>query len=58
LAKAEERQARRQLKYETAREQEKKELIDKVIQTVMDRMANKQPINAQSLTEAMQEPIQ
>jgi hypothetical protein len=56
LAKAEERQAQRQLEYETAREQEKKELIDKVIQTVMDRMANKQPIDAQSLTEAMQEP--
>jgi hypothetical protein len=37
------------------REQEKKELIDKVIQTVMDKMANKQPIDVQSLTEAMQE---
>jgi hypothetical protein len=56
LAKAEERQHQRQLEYETAREQEKKELIDRVIQTVMDRMANKQPIDAQSLNEAMQEP--
>jgi hypothetical protein len=56
LAKAEERQQRRQLEYETVREQEKKELIDKVIQTVMDKMANKQPIDAQSLNEAMQEP--
>jgi hypothetical protein len=55
LAKAEERQQRRQLEYETAREQEKKELIDKVIQTVMYKIANKQPIDAQSLTEAMQE---
>jgi hypothetical protein len=55
LAKAEEHQQRRQLDYETAHEQEKKELIDKVIQTVMDKIANKQPIDAQSLTEAMQE---
>jgi hypothetical protein len=55
LARAEECQQRWQLEYETAREQEKKELIDRVIQTGMDRMANKQPIDAQSVTEAMQE---
>jgi hypothetical protein len=57
LAKAEECQEQWQLKYEAAYEQEKKELINKVIQTVMDRIANKQPIDAQSLTEAMHEQI-
>jgi hypothetical protein len=45
LAKAEECQQQWQLEYETAWEQEKKELIDKVIQMVMDKMANKQPID-------------
>jgi hypothetical protein len=55
LAKAEERQQQRQLEYEAAREQEKKELIDKVIQTVTDRMAKQQPIDTQSVTEAIHE---
>jgi hypothetical protein len=55
LAKAEERQQQRQLEYEAAREQEKKELIDKVIQTVTDRLAKQQPIDTQSVTEAIHE---
>jgi hypothetical protein len=46
LAKAEERQQRRQLEYEAVREQEKKQLIDKVIQTVTGRLAKQQPIDA------------
>jgi hypothetical protein len=55
LAKAEEHQQRRLLEYEAAREQEKKELIDKVIQTVTGRLAKQQPIDAQSVTEAINE---
>jgi hypothetical protein len=55
LAKAEERQQQRQLEYEAAREQEKKELIDKIIQTVTSRFAKQQPIDAQSVTEAINE---
>jgi hypothetical protein len=58
LTRAEEWQQQRQLQYEAVREQEKKELIDKVIQTVVDRMANRQLIDAQSLAEAIQEPNQ
>jgi hypothetical protein len=56
LTRAEERQQWRQLEYKAACEQEKKELIDKVIQTVVERMANRKPIDAQSLTKAIQEP--
>jgi hypothetical protein len=55
LAKAEERQQRRQLEYEAAREQEKNELIDKVIQTITGRMAKQQPIDTRSITEAINE---
>jgi isochorismate synthase EntC len=55
LAKAEERQQRWQLEYEAAREQEKKELIDKVIQTVTNRLAKQQPIDTQSVMEAIHE---
>jgi hypothetical protein len=57
LTRAEAHHQRRQLEYEAAWEQEKKELIDKVIQTVMDRLAKQQPIDAQSVTEAIHEQI-
>ena len=58
LAHNEQEQQRRLLEYETERENEKKEIIDKVIQRVMDMTANNQPMDAQSLADAVQDEPQ